>query len=88
MATKTIKGRDVQYVLPSDVKPGAIIAEGVVYETHTQTEPVPGKWLTTRAAVIFAADGEAVQVYARLDDAATAAFVAAVAADEKEARRA
>ena len=88
MATKTIKGRDVQYVASADIKPGMIIAEGIVYETHTQREPVSGKWMTTRAAVVFAADSEAVQVYARLDASATAAFVAAVAADEKEARRA
>jgi len=87
MPTKVIKGRDVQYVLSGDVKPGAIIAEGVVYETHRQIEPVSGTFLTTRAAVIFAAHNEAVQVYARLDDSATAAFVAAVAADEKASQR-
>lgn len=74
---KVIRARDVIDVAAADVRPGMILAEGIVVSVDKQQ----GKkrttyWINLPHNVVCAADsGTAVQVYGRLDEGMVDAFV-------------
>lgn len=86
---KTIQTRQIVLTLPGDVRPGAILADGLVLSVRRGTSGV-GYYFETPHATIHAADpSEAVQVYAQIseEDAEIAREAYAAAEERAKGRR-
>lgn len=68
---KTINVKDITDVEAKDIKPGHILMEGIVLESHSQTDHNKGKVLcyffdTAAEAAVYADEGQIVQVLGKV----------------------
>jgi hypothetical protein len=76
VTVKTIGSlRDVARVDPSEVQPGWIIAEGIVYDVDRTYANTTGVQLHVPLGVVYVLPGDTIQIYGKLAHEATVSFV-------------
>jgi hypothetical protein len=81
MTVRTVAGRDITPMLGPDLKPGMVIAEGIVLAVRPMGTYEPGWWVDVPTAVVDVMPGDVLGVIARVDaDTLTRAIEARAAA--------